>query len=312
MINILLATYNGEKYLPAQLDSLLAQTFEDFYVYVRDDGSEDKTKKILAEYAGKYPGKIRLIPNSKPSGSAKNNFFAMINEGEYAGEYFMFCDQDDVWHPDKIKITYEKMIKKEYNAGKSCPVLIHTDLQVVDEELQIKAPSFARYQGLKPRKARTLQSLLVQNNITGCTVMVNRSLFELAKIKDTGSILMHDWWMGLIAAAFGEISFINHATICYRQHGGNQVGAKNVYDVKYITRQIGEKLRKKGKYQSTGAQAEAFYKRFKEQLNTEQKVLVQKYVRLPHIGKVARCIRVIKHQFWMQGFSRRIAQLFFG
>jgi len=312
MINVLLATYNGEKYLEAQLDSLLAQSFDDFVIHIRDDMSGDATPQIIADYAQKHPHRICVVPNDTPSGSAKNNFFHLINDHVYEGDYFMFCDQDDVWNPNKVKMTYEKMLKHEYAVGKGVPLLIHTDLSVVNQRLELKAKSFVRFQGLEPRKAKSLQSLLVQNNITGCTVMFNRALLTLARTNHVDGILMHDWWLGLVAAAFGEIHYMDRATMKYRQHGDNQVGAKNVYSPKYISRQIKQKLHNRGKYQSTCTQARAFWEQFRHRLSPEQRVTLKKYLDLPDLRKWGRCTRVIKYRFWMQGFSRRAAQLIFG
>jgi len=327
LINILLAAYKGGEYLPVQLDSILEQTFQDFAVYIRDDASPDNTVDIMNYYVRNYPGKIRIIENDQPSGSAKNNFFKLIDYPEYDGEYFMFCDQDDFWLPEKIQITLDEMRLTEEQTGRDKPILIHTDLEVVDQNLQTTARSFVKYQGLKP-KQKSLQNLLVQNNVTGCAVMVNRALLELSKLgrveqsnepnpvgarpAPPQAVLMHDWWMGLIAAAMGEIRFVDRQTIKYRQHQSNQVGAKNIYDPKYIVSQIKTKLKNKEKYASTSAQAKLFYEIFGDKLADDKRKLLDKYTSLPEKGKLMRWYYVIKCGFWMQGISRKIAQLIFG
>jgi len=328
LINILMASYKGGEHLPAQLDSILGQTFQDFAVYIRDDASPDNTVDIIDFYAQNYPGKIRAIKNNIPSGSAKNNFFKLIEYPDYDGEYFMFCDQDDFWLPEKNQITLDEMRRAEAQTGKDKPILIHTDLEVVNQNLQTTARSFMKYQGLKP-KQKSLSNLLVQNNITGCTVMVNRTLLELARLKcaeqtetrhhsgessdlPQDAVIMHDGWLGLIAAAMGEIRFVDRQTIKYRQHGSNEVGAKNIYDLKYIMSQIKIKLRKKEKYASTCAQARLFYDIFGDRLDDQRRELLEKYISLPKKNKIGRWYYVIRYGFWMQGFSRKIAQLIFG
>ncbi|MCL2884839.1 MAG: hypothetical protein FWF49_05080, partial [Oscillospiraceae bacterium] len=176
------------------------------------------------------------------------------------------------------------------------------------------ARSFVKYQNLKP-SANTLPRLLVQNNITGCTLMGNRALFNACRTatpEDTASILMHDWWLGLIAAAFGRVAFLPVQAMQYRQHGGNQVGAKSARDVAYIRRQIHEKLKNKGKYTTTCAQAAAFANAFAAALTPAQKEMLQAYIALPNQPKIRRWRTVFRYSFWMQGLSRKIAQLLFG
>ncbi|MCL2884649.1 MAG: glycosyltransferase, partial [Oscillospiraceae bacterium] len=142
MIDILLATYNGQAFLPAQLDSLLHQTYQDFLIHIRDDGSADATLQIIEQYKTNYPGKISVLENPIPSGSAKSNFFHLLNEADMSGDYFLLCDQDDVWNPDKVELTLREMTKLEATYGTQTPLLIHTDLAVVDQSLRPLARSF--------------------------------------------------------------------------------------------------------------------------------------------------------------------------
>ena len=109
MVSILLASYNGAPYIAAQIDSILQQTFRDFMLYIRDDCSNDGTWEIVQAYAAKEPDRIVALQNEENSGSAKHNFFKMMQE--HQDNYVMLCDQDDVWHPDKI----------EKNRDKGCP-----------------------------------------------------------------------------------------------------------------------------------------------------------------------------------------------
>ena len=171
-IAILLATYNGEKYLSEQLDSLLNQSFQKWCLYVHDDGSKDKTVSILRDYAAKYPDKIILI-DAPPTGGAKYNFLFLLNVVD--APYFMFCDQDDVWLPEKIEKTYRWMKAVEQDK----PALVFTDLQVVDQDGKLVAPRMSEYQKLNMKKSRA-EDFLAENVVTGCTVMINRQLVDLA------------------------------------------------------------------------------------------------------------------------------------
>ena len=232
-IAVLMATYNGEKYLAEQIDSLLNQTFQNWHLYIHDDGSKDGTVSLLKKYKEKNPDKITII-DAPPTGSAKNNFIFLLNKVE--APYIMFCDQDDVWVGDKIEKTYLYMKRIEGNK----PALVFTDLQVVDQSGYLIAPRMSRYQKLNLKKNKP-EDFLAENVVTGCTVMINREMAALArKAVDPSRIIMHDWWMAIIAARFGVISCLDEPLIQYRQHEVNSIGAKKLgkdYIIQRVTHQ---------------------------------------------------------------------------
>ena len=219
MIDILMAAYNGERYIAEQIDSILAQTFTDWRLLIRDDGSTDNTPAIIAEYAGKYPGKIQVIRDNETCRSATKNFFELLKHAE--ADYVMFSDQDDVWLPYKIQITYDYMMKAERD-NPGVPVMVFTGLQVVDAELR----SLDWLMGLTcSEKEYTFRELLPCNCAAGCTQMLNRKCYSNLGGFQEG-ILFHDWWTGLYAAAFGVIVRVPMALMLYRQHGNNVVSAR--------------------------------------------------------------------------------------
>lgn len=220
-IAVLLATYQGETYLSEQLDSLLQQTFQDFVIYIHDDGSSDGTLQVIQDYAKQYPEKIVLLTYEKAGGSAAN-FMSMLR---YAKEpYIMFCDQDDVWLSDKIEQSYQTMKCIEEGA-ENHPCLVFTDLRVVDQNLQTISESFMTYTKRNPYRTAYTQ-LLVQNVAPGCTMMINQTLAKyMQRYTSMEAIQMHDWWAILIASVYGKISYLESATILYRQHTQNVVGA---------------------------------------------------------------------------------------
>lgn len=220
MVEILMATYNGERYLSEQIESILNQSYKDWKLLVRDDGSKDRTLDILKLYKAKYPKKITLMEDKKGGLRAKENFLELLRQSK--SDYIMFCDQDDVWLPNKIEVTLEKMKKVENG-----PTLIHTDLKVVDKELNLISDSMWRYQKLSPER-KEYNFLIVQNNITGCTMMINRELAKLS-IGEFPNGLMHDWIIGIVASLKGTIDYVEERTILYRQHGNNDVGAQEYY-----------------------------------------------------------------------------------
>ena len=219
---VLLATYNGERYLPALLDSVLGQSFQPFTIVARDDCSRDATAAILADYAARYPGSIRILPSPPQRRGACANFAALIAAAE--GDFIFFCDQDDIWLPDKMKLTHEVMERLLDRYGDDCPLLVHTDLAVVGQELDLLDASFFSYARLDPARNK-LEELLLGNVATGCTMLLNRALYTAALPLDP-SVLMYDHWIAQIAAALGRIGYLDQPTVLYRQHANNVVGVE--------------------------------------------------------------------------------------
>lgn len=219
-IAILLATYNGEKYIGEQLKSLVNQTEQNFICYIHDDGSNDKTLKIIDEFKKDYPEKF-VIWNYDSCKSAKNNFLSMLSK--IKEKYVMFCDQDDIWLPNKIQKTFNKM-REEEKKFKDFPICVFTDMKVVDEKLNVISNSFFKKMKKNPENI-LLQQLLADNVVAGCTSMINKSCIELCnKYVDAKNIKMHDWWCALVAESCGKLVFLNETTSLYRQHSDNVVG----------------------------------------------------------------------------------------
>lgn len=307
MIDILLAAYNGEKYLSQQIDSILAQSDSEWHLYICDDGSDDRTYDIALDYARRYPERITAQKNEAPSGSACANFMGMLKRSR--AEYVMFSDQDDFWQPDKIRLTLEKMKEMEQAYG-DCPLLVHTDMEIVDSELNRISPSFVRFQGLNP-KCDTLNRLLCQNNVTGCTVMMNRALAELVRDAPAADMLMHDWWIALTATAFGRIGFVDKPLSKYRQHGGNQLGAVNNGSLSGAARIVKERLRTKKRVSVTYRQARSFNAYYKNVLPEENKKILNIYTDIPLCNKTARICKLIRYGFLKQNFMAAVGQLMF-
>ncbi|WP_312447098.1 glycosyltransferase family 2 protein [Lacrimispora sp.] len=215
-LQILLSSYNGEKYIRIQLDSLLAQTYQDFKVLIRDDGSLDKTREILEEYAQR---ESRITWYGLENLGVVESFFDLIKRADLTCDYFAFADQDDEWLPEKL----EKAIKALQSNGSAEPMLYCSDKIIVDEKLrpldvqvtrEIRKPSFG--------------NALVQGICTGCTAVWNRKLMEVLTghmPRRIENVVMHDWWLYLTASCLGAIYYDEHAYIRYRQHQSNKIGA---------------------------------------------------------------------------------------
>ena len=189
---ILVATYNGQRFLREQFDSLLAQTCKDFTIRIRDDGSTDNTAQIIEQYVECHPGRIILEENGGETSGACANFSRLLEATD--ADYVFFCDQDDVWLPEKVETQRKQLMDLEEEHGEDTPLLVHSDLEVVDENLNTLDQSFWHYQYLCPEKMQTLNRLLVQNCVTGCATAVNKSLAKLGAPIPSEAI-MHDWWL---------------------------------------------------------------------------------------------------------------------
>ena len=225
LVDLLLATYNGSRYLAAQLDSILAQTHQRFRLLVCDDGSADETLAVLEAFGERFGGRLILVPNPSPGRGVARNFENLMKASLQDGKanWVAFCDQDDVWLPRKIEVTLAEMQRLEARVGESVPCVVHSDLTVVDERLEVIHPSFVRHQRFDPEDCSAV-SLLSINQVTGCAMMVNRTLLAMA-LPLPESVVMHDWWCALLAGS-GRRSFVDVPLILYRQHGANQLGAK--------------------------------------------------------------------------------------
>lgn len=308
-VEILLATYNGEEYLPALLESIKSQTHTNWILRVRDDCSKDRTIEIINNFKLENPNKVDLICAAIPSGCAKNNFFKLLNLSQ--NDYVMCCDQDDIWLPDKIEISLQDIKNLENNNSKNIPLLVFTDLKVVDQNLNTISSSFEKMSNIDCNR-NSLNNLLVHNVITGCTMIFNKALCNLAKFKtDYSKVIMHDSWLGLIASSFGKIKYLPVQTILYRQHVSNSVGAKNVRSIKYVFNKIFKSKQIKISMLNMIYQSDEFKSVYKNLLNIEQTNLLYQYSLLLKKSKLKRIHILVKNKLMKYGLSRKIAQILY-
>ena len=308
MIEIVLATYNGERYLREQLDSILAQTYDNWILTVQDDCSTDKTPEILVEYQHLCPDKIKILPGNRHYGCAKDNFFSLLLQS--TAPYIMCSDQDDVWLANKLEVTLKKMQETEGTQIGRMPVLVHTDLSVVDDRLQMIAVSMAHLQKIDPTRTAPRQ-LVAQNNVTGCTMMINRALLCMLGETPPHDAIMHDWWLALLAACFGKIAYVYFPTILYRQHDNNAVGAKNTRSLVCNLRVARHPSLIKENLLATCRQAACFLELYKPLLPDAYRRMLSEYAAIPHKNKLGRCATVLRLGALKYGLMRKLVTFFY-
>lgn len=230
-VAIVMATYNGAAYVKEQVESIKQQTFVDWKLFVRDDGSSDATLDLLESLAETDSRIIILKDDFGAQKSAKLNFAILAQEVFKRGFcYLFFADQDDIWVENKLATMIARMQQFEIDSPGDVPTIVYSDLIVVDEGNTALSESFLHFQGIQHEEVSVLNVLLAQNFVTGCASMVNRSLLKLA-LPFPNEMIMHDWWLALCAATSGRIIFIQEPLVRYRQHESNSVGAKGFWSL---------------------------------------------------------------------------------
>lgn len=300
MIDILLATHNGGKFLPEQINSLLNQTQPDYRILVQDDCSSDNSVEILREYESCFPEKVCVLQAPAALGGAVQNFLSLAMQSR--AEYVMFCDQDDVWFSNKLDATLSRMMELEAINGNNRPILVFSDFKPVDQALLGKAAGSSR------RNVHLeFSRLLVQNYVSGCTMMCNRSLYSMLGNYDH-RILMHDWWAALIASAFGIISYLPQELMLYRQHDANTVGYADIHSLRFWLRKARKEnlLQKKQEYYD---QALAFRERFGEKMDQPVKKTLDDFLAIPGYKSKLHRMTAVCHGHFTKG--NPIVQLVF-
>lgn len=224
LVEILLATHNGERFVSEQIDSIRAQKHKNWRLLISDDCSSDGTLSIIRRYASE-DSRICVVSSGVRFGGAKENFFALLSRSE--APYCMFCDQDDVWLPEKISKSLAELQKLEVKYGNDVPLLVFCDMKVVDRGLGIVYDSFERSSNYDPSRL-AFNQIIALNVAAGCCQCFNHELvIRSLNVADLTGVEYHDWWAMLVAAAFGDIYFIDEPLSLYRQHGENEVGANS-------------------------------------------------------------------------------------
>ena len=315
MITIIMAVYNGQEYIREQLESLKDQTYTEWRLVIRDDRSSDKTAEIVKKFSDEVEQEVIFKVNEKPSGSAKNNFALLINDAKES-DYVIFCDQDDIWKKDKIEITFNNMKQAEERYGRDFPLLVHGDVEVIDENGNINADSMFEMSHINADSK--LPQILIQNHVTGCTMMCNKKLIAgISEYASSEYIIMHDYLAALYASVFGKIEVIKKPLLSYRQHSGNSVGAKNNNNPVYLLKRLanGRKSYKEA-METSRNQVKFFVEIYRKELAAEKYCeeyeLMSGYASLGSRAKLYRIMFYKKNHIWKNGTIRKIMQVIWG
>jgi Glycosyltransferases involved in cell wall biogenesis len=300
-VAIIMTTYNGEKYVKEQIDSILVSNYQDFELFIYDDGSNDNTVALMKPYEQQYPDKVHVFQNEKNLGLVRNFLHALSLT---TMDYVMFCDQDDVWRANKIGITLKRLRNLEAQTGKDTPLAVFTDASVVDQNLMELQSSFFESNHLEPKNT-DLAHLLMENKLIGCTVMINaavRKVLQSNRLPQDAKY--HDWWVALIAASFGKIAFVKESTLLYRQHENNMVGGADF--ISYIKNRLQNLQHQKEAIRALERQASEFVHLYGEQLSAEKRMIIQTFAELNEAGFLQKRHLILKNQYLKTGLIRNI------
>ena len=269
-VAILLCTYNGEKYIEAQLESILNQSYPNVHCYIHDDGSSDRTVSIIKDYECSYPEVFTKLDYQNMSHGAVVNFMSLINyaSANCKEDYFMLSDQDDIWLPAKVSDSVKELQKYDQD---NKPALVYCDQQVVDENLHVIVRSTNKLVG-KSTEDDSFKRIVFRNTAAGCCMCFNKELLSIAsKNQDIKNIPMHDWWVMLIAAIYNNAHYFDSTLMLYRQHGDNVIGG---------TETLAERFKRR--WQNfihpkclRSMEAEELYKYYYDSMNPENQSIIK-------------------------------------
>lgn len=293
MVCILISTYNGQKFLVEQLDSLIKQDYKNIKIIIRDDGSKDETVNILLAYKNKYSN-IELVTGSNVGVVA--SFFELLKHVPPEAGYTAFCDQDDVWDPGKVS----RAVSQLSQSNNEIPSLYCSRLKVVDASLNFL------FDTALPKRELNFENAIIENFAIGCTIMFNRVARELLvnNLPDDKKVVMHDWWCYLVIAALGTVIYDKEAYIKHRQHDTNTNGMKK--SIKHLLRKL--KRAASGGYRlKFHNQLMEFKRIFAPRLPTNQLTLLDEFLENLNNREIFKRISyVMRGRFYNQVFMRDI------
>lgn len=275
-ISVILATYNGSKYIRQQIDSILNQDLPPEEVIICDDNSSDDTREQLKSYENNKLVKLNF--NEKTLGVVEN--FKYAASLVKPGNWIVFSDQDDIWVPDKIRKLAGSMQLLDNGIA---PALVYSDLFLIDKNNRKLPLSFWEKQKIYPQNIN-FQKLLFGNIVSGCSMIINYPMLaEFYKLKKT--IFLHDEWIALVAYSFGQVRFLSDKLVLYRQHESNLTFSENYGPWPFFTQlfdMVGHLFGRKRFLLHQFQLARYFLEVYKNELSNSQIVALEHFIGLEH------------------------------
>jgi glycosyltransferase involved in cell wall biosynthesis len=309
---ILMSVYNGSRFLEQQIRSLLNQSYKDWTLFIRDDCSTDNSINIIKDFS-RVDNRIKLVKDQLGNLGASASFSYLLEKYASDADYIFFCDQDDVWIDDKVEILLEKIIVVEKTYSSNYPILIFSDLSVINAEGKQICHSLWKYQDINPNRIK-LNQLLVENCVTGCSIVINQKL-RMISVPISQNAIMHDWWLTLFACLFGHIHHVESCLVNYRQHENNTLGAVKVdflnLSRKLLNLLLGDAKLESQAVQRTQVQAKALAEACCGKIENNKLSCIQDYYGLKESDFFQKKIIILKHRFTRNNFLRSIYFLLF-
>lgn len=305
-VDILMATYNGERYVREQIESIQAQTFEDWRLLVSDDCSTDGTFAVVEDMASK-DSRIMVLPSKMSFGSAKANFIHLLSMVD--APYAMFCDQDDVWLPEKIERQVAAIIELEKNEGSDLPLAVFSDSIVTDSLLNVTEDSFLAMNTVMPFQAR-LENQLVENAVPGNCLLINGALATImSSLPNCEHIVMHDWATLIVALALGKVCAIEKGLLLYRQHSNNAAGVANRKRFSFL---LGKMLgRPRSSFRASSDQARVIVDWLGDSLPSRSIEPMRAWGEIYSHSKLERLAICRRYGLWKRGRAKKLYQIAF-
>ncbi|AMY12963.1 Putative glycosyltransferase EpsE [Luteitalea pratensis] len=301
MVDVLLAAYNGERHIGQQIESLLSQTYPHWRLRIRVDGGTDNTLQICRNFADRVPDKIQVLEDDLGNVGVLRSFNRLLASRE--APYVMFCDQDDLWLPQKIELTVAAMRQLEQEVGASTPILVHTDSVIVDEHLQQIAPSALKFSHRKPYSG--LGRACMELSLYGHQVMLNDPLIKLSGSIPEGFVSW-DWWFPLVAMTFGRVHRIDKSMTLWRRHREVLSHNKKHAPSTYARMRLSDCRRK---VHISLHQCEMFLDRFRDQLPPTRLAFFEGVAKIRGANFLMRRLLIIRYRLFKTGLLKTFGVL---
>lgn len=303
-VQILMATYNGERFLQEQLDSIATQTYQNWEILARDDGSSDNTVDILKRFQTAHPDKVKIIEDGLGnSGGAAKNFILLLGKAD--APVLAFADQDDIWFPEKLARSVEKLASLEATYGAQTPLMVHHDFALIDQNKKVLCDSFDAANG-KQREINTPERMPFRGYAHGFSMTVNKALVD--KTLPAPYTQGHDVLLACVAEDFGHIEYIPKQLALYRRHDANVSAIhsyprrvlKSVFSGDLNTSEIFSRLNNafdrahdnlREKCHATGA----YLERFGNDLPPDRQERLKKFAEIESLGTLERKMLLFKY-----------------